>query len=202
VRRLLLILLGTAVVVSACGSAVNTAAPTPAPTPAQVATQAPTAAPSPTTTPVDAGWTVLAPAGDGFTSRFPGEPKLTTTTQTTQAGATPTSVWEYLANTNLDYNIAMWQYPAGSMAGTAPSDLYDTTITGMATGNGLTLSNQSDITLSGHTGRAFTLIGESYTLTGEVVLVADNLYMVYATYAPTVEAAGPNAFVADFELTA
>ena len=100
-RRLLLIVLGSALLFSGCSSAAQTTAPTPTPTA--------TPADSPTLAPADAGWVVLAPAANGFTCKFPGEPKLTKTTTTTKEGPTPTSVWEYLANTNLDYNVAMWQ---------------------------------------------------------------------------------------------
>ena len=193
-RRLFLILLGSAMLVSACNSSAPTAAPTPTP--------AATPAPSPTVTPADAGWIVLAPPGDGFTTRFPGQPKLTTSTTTTKAGPTPMLVWEYLANTNLDYNVAMWQYPAGSSTGTTASATYDGTINGMDSSNGLTLGTQTDITLDGHAGRSFTLNGPTYALQGELVLVGDNLYMVYASYAPTVATAGVAAFLADFQLTA
>jgi hypothetical protein len=152
--------------------------------------------------PADAGWIVLAPPGGGFTSKYPGQPKLTKTTTTTKEGPTPTSVWEYLASTDLDYNVAMWQYPSGSTAGMAASAIYDSTIASMDSTNGLTLSTQGDITLNGHTSRAFTLSGASYALQGELVLVGDNLYMVYASYAPAVDTAGVNAFLADFQLTA
>jgi hypothetical protein len=196
VRRLLLIMLGSAILFSACTSAAQTAAPTPTTTPA------PTPTLSPAVAPADAGWIVLAPTGGGFTSKFPHEPKLTKTTTTTKEGPTPTSVWEYLASTDLDYNIAMWQYPAGSTTGMAASAIYDSAITGMDSTNHLTLSTQSDITLNGHVGRAFTLAGASYTLKGELVLVGDNLCMVYASYAPTVDTAGVTAFLADFQLTA
>jgi hypothetical protein len=144
----------------------------------------------------------LARPGDGFTSKFPGEPKLTKTTTTTKEGPTPTSVWEYLASNDLDYNVAMWQYPAGSTTGMAAAAIYDSTITGMDSTNHLTLSTQSDNTLNGRAGRAFTLSGAAYTLQGELVLVGDNLYMVYGTYAPTVDTAGVTAFLADFQLTA
>jgi hypothetical protein len=198
VRRLLLIVLGSAVLFSACSSAAQTAAPTPTPT----TTPAPTPTPSPTLAPADAGWIVLTPPGDGFTSKFPGQPKLTTTTTTAKEGPTPTSVWEYLANADLDYNVAMWQYPAGSTTGMAASAIYDGAITGMDSTNGLTLSTQSDNSLNGHAGRAFTLSGATYKIQGELVLVGDNLYMAYGTYAPTVDIAGVTAFLADFQLTA
>jgi hypothetical protein len=196
VRRLLLIVLGSAILFSGCSSAAQTAAPTPTST----ATPTTTPEPSLTLAPADAGWVGLAPAASGFTCKFPGEPKLTKTTTTTKEGPIPTSVWEYLANTNLDYNVAMWQYPTGS--GLDASGIYDSTITGMGSTNHLTLSSQSDNSLNGHAGRAFTLKGASYTLQGEVVLAGDNLYMVYASYAPSIDSAGVAAFLADFQLTA
>jgi hypothetical protein len=96
----------------------------------------------------------------------------------------------------------MWKYPAGSTTGVAASAIYDSGIAGMDSTNGLTLSTQSDITLTGHVGRAFTLKGATYSLQGELVLVGDNLYMVTGSYAPTVDLAGVTAFLADFELTA
>jgi len=144
---------------------------------------------------------IVAPTGDGFTSKFPAKPKLTKSTTSTKEGPTPTSVWEYLANANLDYNIALWQYPAGSLASTAASAAYDSAINAMDTSNGLTLSAQSDINLDGHMGRAFTLTG-SYTLKGELVLVGNNLYLVYASYGPSIDTADVLAFLADFKLTA
>ena len=201
-RRLLLIALGSAILFSACASAARTAAPTPAPTPTPAATPAATPTSSPILGPADAGWIVLAPPGGGFTSKFPGEPKLTKTTTTTKEGPTPTSVWEYLASTDLDYNVAMWQYPAGSTTGMAASAIYDEAITGMDSANHLTLSTQSDKSLNGHAGRAFTLKGATYSLQGELVLVGDNLYMATGSYAPTVDTAGVTAFLADFRLTA
>jgi hypothetical protein len=206
VRRLVAIVLGSAIMFSACTAATPTAAPTLAPTPAPTATPSPTPpptpAPSPTVGPADAGWTVVAPDGDGFTSKFPGAPKRTTTTQSTKSGPTPTTVWEFLANSDLDYNVALWQYPAGATASMTASSVYDTAISGMGSTNGLTLGTQSDITLNGRAGRAFTLNGPSYALRGELVLAGDNLYMAYASYGPTVDTAGVTAFLADFQLTA
>jgi hypothetical protein len=190
--------LGSAILFSACSSAAQTAAPTPTPTP----TPAPTPTPPPTLAPADAGWIVLTPPGGGFTAKFPATPKLTTTTTTTKEGPTPTSVWEYLASTDLDYNVAMWKYPAGSTTGIGASAIYDSGIAGMDSTNGLTLSTQRDITLNGHVGRAFTLKGATYSLQGELVLVGDNLYMATGSYAPTVDTAGVTAFLADFQLTA
>ena len=80
--------------------------------------------------------------------------------------------------------------------------MYDGAISGMDSANQLTLQTQSDITLSGRVGRAFTLSGSSYVLQGELVLAGDNLYMVYASYGPTVDTTVVTAFLADFQLTA
>lgn len=200
-RRLLLLVLGSAILFSACASASQTAAPALTPTSTPTVASTATSTPPPTVVPADAGWIVLAPPGGGFTSKYPGQPKLTKTTTTTKEGPTPTSVWEYLASTDLDYNVAMWEYPSGSTAGMAASAIYDSTIASMDSTNGLTLSTQGDITLNGHAGRAFTLSGASYALQGKLVLVGDNLYMVYASYAPAVDTAGVTAFLSDFQLT-
>jgi hypothetical protein len=206
VRRLAAVVLGSAIMFSACTAAAQTAARALVPTQPPTATPSPTLTPAPTPVPTtglaDAGWTVVAPDGDGFTSKFPGAPKRTTTTQSTRSGPTPTTVWEFLANSDLDYNVALWQYPAGATASMTPSTVYDAAISGMDSTNGLTLGTQSDITLSRHPGRAFTLNGPAYALQGELVLAGDNLYMVYASYAPTVDTAGVTAFIADFHLTA
>lgn len=200
-RRLLLVVLGSAILFSACAPASQTAAPALTPTSTPTVASTATSTPPPIVAPADAGWIVLAPPGSGFTSRYPGQPKLTKTTTTTKEGLTPTSVWEYLASTDLDYNVAMWEYPSGSTAGMAASAIYDSAIASMDSTNGLTLSTQGDITLNGHAGRAFTLSGASYALQGELVLVGDNLYMVYASYAPAVDTAGVTAFLSDFQLT-
>lgn len=196
-RRFLLIILCCAAASSACSTAAKTATPSPTPTSAVSAADAPSTSPGP----ADAGWYALAPAGDGFTSKFPVQPKLSQSTTTTQFGPAPTSIWEYLANPELDYNLAMWQYPAGSTANTTAATMYDGAIMSMDAANGLTLDSQSDITLNGHTGRAFAVAGSTYQLRGQLVLVGDTLYMIYASYGPTIDTAPVDAFLADFEVT-
>jgi hypothetical protein len=195
VRRFLLIILGLAALSSACASATRTASATP------TAASSAAHAPSPSAGPADAGWYALSPAGDGFTSKFPAQPKLSQSTTTTKFGPAPTSIWEYLANSELDYNLAMWQYPAGSTGNTTAATMYDGAILSMDSANGLTLDTQADVTLNGHTGRAFTVSGSAYKLRGELVLVGDTLYMVYASYGPTIDTTVVDAFLADFAVT-
>ncbi|HEX7590820.1 MAG TPA: hypothetical protein VF375_02625 [Candidatus Limnocylindrales bacterium] len=207
-RRLIVLVLAGAVVFSACGSAAITAEATKAagstPSPSIVPTDTPTplSTPSPTATAADAGWVVVAPAGYGFTAKFPAAPKLTQTTTTTKSGAVPTFDWEYLANTNLDYNVALWRYPAGTLTGEGAAVAFDGAINGMKSSNALTLDSQSDTTLNGHPSRIFALSKDTYSMAGVVVLVGDNLYMAFVTYGPTIDAAGVTAFVADFQMTA
>jgi hypothetical protein len=208
VRRLFLLALVSGIAFSACGSATKTAesvktiGSTPSPASAQTDTPAPASRPSPSLAAADAGWVVVAPTGNGFTSRFPAAPKLTQTITTTKLGAVPTFDWEYLANTNLDYNVALWQYPAGTMTGEGASVAFDGAINGMESSNGLKLDSQSDTTLNGHPARTFALSKDTYSMAGVLVLVGDNLYMAFGTYAPTIDPAGVAAFVADFQVTA
>lgn len=197
-RRFLLIILCCSALASACASAAQTSSGGAGPTAtAASATQAA----SKSAGPADAGWYALAPAGGGFTSKFPARPTLTESTTTTKFGPAPTSIWEYLANSELDYNLAMWQYPAGSTGNTTAATMYDGAILSMDSVNGLTLDGQSDITLNGHTGRAFAVSGSAYKLHGELVLVGDTLYMVYASYGPTIDTTVVDAFLADFAVT-
>jgi ABC-type Fe3+-hydroxamate transport system substrate-binding protein len=210
VRRLFILALVSGVAFSACGSAsktaesVKTIGSTPPPASAQTDTPAPASRPSPahSLAAADAGWVVVAPTGYGFTSRFPAAPKLTQTTTTTKLGAVPTFNWEYLANTNLDYNVVMWQYPAGTLAADGTPVVFDGAINGMESSNGLTLDGQSDTTLKGHPARTFALSKDTYSMAGVLVLVGDHLYMAFGTYAPTIDPAGVAAFVADFQVTA
>jgi hypothetical protein len=145
----------------------------------------------------------LAPSGDGFTSMFPVAPALTTQSTVTAKGNAPTSTWTCIASSDLVYIVALVQYPTGSLAGVAPTAVYGPAVTGMANSSaGLSVSAQTDVTINGHAARTFTLTGPTADIQGELILVGDDLYMAYATYAPTVtDMSGVNAFLADFALT-
>jgi hypothetical protein len=94
------------------------------------------------------------------------------------------------------------RYPAGSMSGLSTSAVYDGAITGM-TGStaGLTVDSQNNVTLGGHAGRAFTLTSTAASIKGEMFLVGDNLYMVYAAYDSLADPAEIDTFISDFVLT-
>jgi hypothetical protein len=212
-RRLLAIALGSAVFFSACGSSSGTATPVPTPTPTPTPTATPT--PTPTASPTvkitiaptpaspDADWIVWAPTGSGFTSLFPAEPKLTTTTTKTAAGNAPSSTWMYLESTELAFSVTMAQYPKGSMTGKAPSAIFDAFISGIATSaKGMAVDSKTATTMDGHAASSFKLSSTSADIEGTVVVVGDTLYVVYAAYAPTLTDTSPvDSFIADFALT-
>jgi hypothetical protein len=76
------------------------------------------------------------------------------------------------------------------MTAEGSSAAFDGAIKGMESSNALTLASQSDTTLNGHPARIFALNKDAYSIAGILVLVGDNLYMTYGTYAPTVDPAG------------
>lgn len=213
VRRLLAIALGSALFFSACGSSSGTAAPvptpTPTPTPTATPTPTPTASPTvkitiaPTPTSPDADWIVWAPTGSGFTSMFPAEPKLTTATTKTAAGNAPSSTWTYLESTELALYVTLVKYPKGSLTGQAPSAIFDAFINGIAAASkGVAVDSKTATTMGGHAASSFKMSSTSAGIEGEVVIVGDNLYVVYAAYLLTLTDTSPvDAFIADFALT-
>lgn len=200
-RRLILIVLSSMIFLSACAG--SKATPTPSPTLIPTPTLAPTPSPSPTASPADEGWTVLAPKGAGFTSKFPGEPKLTKKTQKTDVGNTPSSEWMYLVSNDLAYSVVAVNYPKGSMTGVAPNVIYDGGVKGMTgSTSGLTVKSQGPVNLGGHPGRYFTLTGATASIKGQMFIVRDNLFMVYGTYGAAItDFTGVDKFIADFQLT-
>jgi hypothetical protein len=204
VRRLLVLVLGSAIFISACGSSAGTVTPAATPT----ATPVPTASPTvkitiaPTAAP-DAAWIVWAPAGAGFTSKFPATPKLSTTTTKTAAGDAPSSTWTYQQGTTLAFYVTVANYPKGSMTGKAPSTIFDDFINGMTTdATGLKVDSKTPVTLGSHDGEAFKLSSTEGSIQGQVFLVGDDLYVVYAAYLVAVTDMTPiDTFIADFALT-
>jgi hypothetical protein len=196
-------------------SAVAVASPsaaTPFETPAGVPTDAPAATPSsdsqPSVLAPDTSWITLSPSGAAFSAKFPAEPKLTTQTQSTAVGNATESLWTYQENTHLALFVGQVVYPKGSMKGTNTTSVYDGGVAGMlATTAGLSVDHQNDVTLGGHPGRAFTLSASSGALKGvamqgQMYLIGDNLYMVYAAYDDSIlDFAELDAFIADFQLT-
>ncbi len=223
-RRLLLVLFGSAVLLSACGSSKATPAPaTPAPaTPATPATQATTATPGATPTdaptvvetstpvvlvaPINAGvdgdWVTLAPAAAGFTAKFPVMPTLTTQTATTAVGDARASLWTYEQGGNLAYYVQVTNYPTGSLASANPVTLYDAAIQSMTGGTSqLTLAGETDLTLGGHAGRLFLLTSALGSLKGGVWIAGDVMYMVYVSFTSSVDPGLIDTFLSDFQLT-
>jgi len=215
VRRLLLLVLGSAILFSACSSSKASTTPAASAT-SQTASASPadsSAAATPTNAAVtvtpassfvmqDGNWVVLAHDTADFTAKFPTQPTLTTSTTTTAIGDAPTSLWTDEEGGNLIYYVMTAKYPTGSLGAAKASALYDGAVNGMVGGTaGLALSGQGDVTLNGHIGRSFLLTSSLGSLQGVVVVVGDSMYMAYAAYTSSVDPAMIQTFLADFQLT-
>jgi hypothetical protein len=208
VRRLLLILLSSAIVLSACGPSKSwpggsnkapsqppsTAATTLAPT--ETPTEAPTEASLP-------GWTAFSPSGSGFTVLMPGQPTLTTKTIQTAAGDAPASTWTYEVSNDLVYIVTHARFPTGSVASVPSATIFDTFVTGMLnSATGATLSDSVDTTLGGHPGRTFTIDTAAVSLKGIAYIINDDLDVVYAGYTSAIsDMTEIDAFLASFNFT-
>jgi hypothetical protein len=207
VRRLFIVALGSALFLSACGT--STASPNASPTPTEGASAAgsqstaeasPPHGGPPTAIP---GWIVFAPADQGFSAAYPGQPTLQTQTIQTTAGPVPTSVWYYEESEDLSYYVALAKYPEGSLSSGSLSDVYDTAVTDMShISLGMTVGGQGDVTVNGHAGRTFTVANSAAMVKGELIAVGDNLYKVYVLCLPAAsESPNISAFLAAFTLT-
>jgi len=216
VRRLILVLLASALALSACAqgkgwpdssSAVSRA-------PSIAATASPTAGPteSPTakaTTPaatgsIDADWVTVTPSGVGFTSKWPGDPTKKSSTSASSAGDVVTTIWTYEDSVDLAYFVGVVTYPKGAMSGKAVTTVYDAAVNSMTTSTGttMTISSQGSLTVNGHAGRGFTLTSSTYSIQGAMVIIGDTLYTAYIAYTPAVtDLSAPEVFFNDFNLT-
>jgi hypothetical protein len=209
VRRIFLIVLGSAILVSACGSSTATSAPATqapvaTPTAALAATDTPVVVPSlaPSNAALDGDWITFAPDGTGFTAKFPGAPTLTTQTQTTAVGDAAVSLWAFEQGGNLVYDVMVTKYPTGSLAAAKLSALYDGAINGMTGGEAnLTVAGQEDMALGGHDGRTFLLTSATGSVKGGVWIVGDNMYMAYVAFTSSVDPGLIDTFLSDFALT-
>ena len=200
-RRLFLVLLGSAILVSACGS--SKATPTDAP--AIVATPSPVVVPSLafSNAGLDGDWIAFAPDTASFTAMFPAAPTLTTQTSSTSVGNAVTSLWAYEQGGNLVYDVQVASYPTGSLAAAKLSAMYDAAIKGMTGGQAeLALTAQTDMTLDGHAGRAFLLSSALGSLKGGVWVVGDTMYMAYVAFTSSVDPGLVDTFLSDFHLSA
>lgn len=212
-RRLLMLVLGSAILISACGSAKVLTTPASSPTHAAGANPSDSPAASPTQGSLtvnpassfvmqDGDWIVFGPDASGFTTKFPAAPTLASSTTTTAAGDAPTSIWKYEQGGNLIYYVMLVNYPTGSLTGVDTAQVYDRGVNGMVGGDAnLALAAQGDVTLNGHLGRSFLLTSALGSLQGSTYLVGDNLFMAYVAYTSSVDPAFIQTFLADFQLT-
>ena len=224
-RRLILVLLASALALSACAqgkgwpdssSAVSqapsiaataspTAGPTESPTARPTAKATPTKAPTPAATgSIDADWVTVTPSGVGFTSKWPGDPTKKSSTSASSAGNVVTTMWTYEDGVALAYFVGVVAYPKGAISGTAVTTVYDAAVKGMTTSSGttMTISSQGSLTVNGHVGRGFTLTSSTLSTQGAMVIIGDTLYTAYIAYTPAVtDLSAPEVFFNDFNLT-
>lgn len=209
-RRLFLVVLGSAFLFSACGSSKATTAPAAPATPAVTPTDAPTvvetatpvAVVAPSNAGLDGGWITLAPDAVGFSAKFPATPTLATQTAKTDVGDAPTSLWTFEQGGNLAYYVLVTNYPKGSLATANASNMYDAAIKGMTGGTAeLTLAGTTDLALNGHAGRTFLLTSALGSLKGGIWVVGDDMYMVYVSFTSSVDPGLVDTFLSDFQLT-
>ena len=215
-RRLILVLLASALALSACSqgngwpggsstvsqapSIAATASPTAGPTAEATPTEAtptkatptkatPTNAPTPAATGgIDADWVTVTPSGVGFTSKWPGDPTKTSSTSASSAGNVVTTIWTYEDGVDLAYFVGVVAYPKGAISGTAVTTVYDAAVKSMTTSTGttMTISSQGSLTVNGHAGRGFTLTSSTLSIQGAMVIIGDTLYTAYIAYTPAV----------------
>jgi hypothetical protein len=113
-------------------------------------------------------------------------------------------MWTCIGGPKLAYVIAHISYPAGSMEGLDPADVFAGAIAGgIGTQADAALVEQSDVTQGGHPGRTFTVETPNGSIQGVIYLVGDDLYLAYATYDPdqAADVAAVAAFAGSFRLT-
>ena len=150
----------------------------------------------------DSTWITFAPSGRGFTARYPGQPSLASQSIQTAVGEAPVALWTYQDGAHLGLFAGVATYPANSMTGVTQSAVYDGAVAGMASSTSLHVDSVSQSVRDGHTGRAFSMSGATYSTQGQIYMVGDNLYMVYAVYDSFLrDRTRVDAFLAGFHLT-
>jgi hypothetical protein len=222
VRRLLLIVLSGAILLSACATpksfpgsetkapsrapATPTLAPTEAPTPTEAATPTDTPTDAPTDTPTAAppsDWTTFAPSGSGFSVLMPGKPDLTKKTFNFAAGNAPGSLWSYGISNDLALFLVQANFTKGAISGKAPSALLDAEVAKLVSNTaGSSLVSKADITLNGHPGKTFTVDQPDLSIMGGIFVVQDEILIAYVGYtAANTDTADINSFLGSFEIT-
>jgi hypothetical protein len=220
VRRFVLVVLSSAILLSACSSkgfpgaggtansaasTAPTAAATVAATPAAVIVTTPTPKASveaPATPVSGSDWVSVTPVGAGFTAKFPGAPTQSSQSFSTAVGDAPASLWIFEQSNDLAFFVVEARYPSGSMTGVSTSAVYDGAVKGMTGSSaGLTVDSQDNVTLGGHDGRSFTLTSTAASIKGQMYLIGDNLYMIYAAYTANADPSVIDEFISYFTLS-
>jgi len=142
----------------------------------------------------------VAPTGEGFSVLMPVKPTKTTETYSTAVGDAPASMWTAEPSADLAYFAIHAIYPAGSISGVSAASVFSGAISGMETSTGGKVTQQGPTSLSGYPGWTFTIETSSASAQGVLYLVGDDLYLIYAAYAPSRTDFGPiDQFLSSFK---
>jgi len=202
VRRLILVVLASALALSACAqgkgwpdsnsaasqaasiaataspttgpTAGPTAGPTSSPTARPTAKATPTKAPTPAATgSIDADWVTVTPSGVGFTSKWPGDPTKKSSNSASSAGNVVTTIWTYEDGVDLAYFVGVVAYPKGAISGTAVTTVYDAAVKSMTTSTGTTMTISSQGSITVN-GHA----GRGFTLTSSTLSIQGAMVII------------------------
>ena len=205
--RRLAVMFFAAVLLSACSSSIPrhpaVFTPTERPTAPPATASGQQAGGSPAASVDTSAWATLAPQGEGFSVRMPGQATSTTGPIKTPAGNATMTSWTYVDGNGRFFVVDRVTAPKGALAGSPAQEALDqvsATIAGTLAG--AKISSQSDITLSGHSGRAVTFGNATTVVPCEFFVVGDDVYIVLLGHAAgSSDDALVQAYFASFQLT-
>ena len=150
------------------------------------------------------GWTALAPDGEIFTASMPCKADKTTDTIQTPGGDGAETLWSCSDGAGVSFMVVRIQLKAGSLSGASVKDVLDATVTQeTALIPNAKLVSQSDVALSGHTGRRVTVASSTTTGSGEFFIAGDDIYFVgIGGETARIDSGRTEAFLAAFQFNA
>jgi hypothetical protein len=161
-RRLPIALLAAVFLVTACSSSIPRhpavysppALPTEAPTEPAAETPAGGSPEASSPTVDTSAWISLAPQGEAFSVKMPGQPTTSSQTVKTEGGNATVASWTYTDASKRAFGVSRARLAKGALSGaTAKSILDQASAMVVASLTGATITSQSDVTLGQHAGR-------------------------------------------------
>lgn len=162
-------------------------------------------APAASVTPADtSSWVAVAPDGAGFSIKMPGNPTSQNQQVSTPAGSFPMTNWSFVDSDKRVFSVSHLAAPKGTLSGSPEAQILDQGTTAVVSSvQGGQLTDQSDITVAGHPGRALTITTAASVFSSEFVIVGDDAYVIGLGHAAGSADDGiVAAFFASFQLTA